>query len=171
MRKMRKALDSKKKRLSWRFFCICILVLSLFANFFPAVKVHAEGELKLNTDILIDNGTNIGGSGEFPIRALLFSKEIEKKNKKLQDTRMEIIAKKELIDFKKQSTNRFNKELVTKNLFQDYSPQIVGHVDSHNEKGIDLFFIGIIGGISLMLLGILFGNRRAKLRQRSRKSV
>lgn len=172
MRKMHKASGSKKMRLSRRFFCICILLLSLLANFFPAVKGQAEGELKLNTDILIDKGTDIGSNGDFPIKALLFSKEIEVQNKKLQQKNLEIIAAKQEIVFNKQSINHFNKGSITKKLFQNYSPQIIDNTDNHHsEKESNLYFIGTIGGFLLMLLGILFGNRWAKHRQRSRKIV
>jgi hypothetical protein len=59
-------------------------MVGAFAFSFPAVKGSADGNLKLNTDVLVNNGTSIGGSGEFSIRGQLFSSELEEQSQKLK---------------------------------------------------------------------------------------
>ena len=87
MHKMHRALVFKHGRLSRRFLCICTLVVGVFAFSFPAVKGSADGKLKLNTDVLMNNGAGIGGSGEFPIRGQLFSGELKNRIKNLKKTK------------------------------------------------------------------------------------
>ena len=90
MHKMHRALVFKHGRLSRRFLCICTLVVGVFAFSFPAVKGSADGKLKLNTDVLMNNGAGIGGSGEFPIRGQLFSSELEEQNQRFKESQAQL---------------------------------------------------------------------------------
>lgn len=171
MHRMHKALVFNNRRLSRRFLCICMLLIGAFAFSFPAVEGHADGSLKLNTDVLMNNGGDIGGTGDFPIRGQLFSSEIEEQNKKLHENQAEVGKHKKTIDFKEKSTESLNTKSMTNNLFHEYQPQVITTAESTGKKDVlSLYILIIVGGIVLTFLGILVGNRRVK-RKRRRRSV
>ena len=101
MHKMHRALVFKHGRLSRRFLCICTLMVGAFAFSFPAVKGSADGNLKLNTDVLVNNGTSIGGSGEFSIRGQLFSSELEEQSQKLKESQAQLAKQIQTINIRK----------------------------------------------------------------------
>ena len=170
MHKMHRALVFKRGRLSRRLLCICMLMIGVFAFSFPAVKGSADGKLKLNTDVLMNNGAGIGGSGEFPIRGQLFSGELEEQNQKLKENQEQLAKQKQTIQFEEKSTQSLNMKPATKNLFQDYQPQVItGAEDSNQKNGMNFYSLGGIGSVFLMLLGILIGNRYAKKKRRRKR--
>ena len=170
MHKMHRALVFKHGRLSRRFLCICTLVVGVFAFSFPAVKGSADGKLKLNTDVLTNNGTGVGGSGEFPIRGQLFSSELEEQNQRFKESQAQLAKQKQTINFEEKSTHSLDIKPATKNLFQDYQPQVITGAENSNEKnGLNFYMLGGVGGIFLTLLGILIGNRYAKKKRRRKR--
>lgn len=172
MHKMHKALVFKDERLIRRFLCICTLIVAASILLFPAVKGYADGSLKLNTDILTNNESGVGGSGEFSIRALLFSKELDEQNQKIQNTQEQVIKNKKEIIFNEKSTQQLDRKVLIKKLFQNYQPQIIEHSGNYEQKEKNNFYlIGILVGPFLTLLGIIFGNKRAKSRQRRTNHV
>ena len=82
-------------------------------------KGSADGKLKLNTDVLMNNGAGIGGSGEFPIRGQLFSGELEEQNQKLKENQEQLAKQKQTIQFEEKSTQSLNMKPAIKNLFQE----------------------------------------------------
>lgn len=170
MHKMHRALVFKHGRLSRRFLCICTLMVGVFAFSFPAVEGNADGNLKLNTDVLMNNGSSVGGSGEFPIRGQLFSNELIEKSQKLQESQAQLAKQKQVINFEEKSTQNFNTKSMTEALFQEYKPQVITTLeDSDNKSEMNLYILGIVGGLALILFGVLIGNRRIKKKWRKNR--
>ena len=170
MYKMHRALVFKRGRLSRRLLCICMLMIGVFAFSFPAVKGNADGNLQLNTDVLMNNGAGVGGSGEFPIRGQLFSSELEEQNQKLKESQVQLAKQKQTIKFDKTSTPALSLKPVTKNLFQNYQPQVISSSEKSDKKSeVNIYLVGVVGGVFLLLIGILIGNRWAKNKRRKKR--
>lgn len=170
MHKMHRALGFKHGRLSRRFLCICTLMVGAFAFSFPAVKGSADGNLKLNTDVLVNNGTSIGGSGEFSIRGQLFSSELEEQSQKLKESQVQLAKQIQTIQFDDKSTQSLDMKPVTKNLFQNYQPQVISSAEKTDKKSEgNIYLIGTVGGVFLLSIGVLIGNRRAKSKRRKKR--
>lgn len=145
-------------------------MVGVFAFSFPAVKGNADGNLKLNTDVLMNNGSSVGGSGEFPIRGQLFSNELIEKSQKLQESQAQLAKQKQVINFEEKSTQNFNTKSMTEALFQEYKPQVITTLeDSDNKSEMNLYILGIVGGLALILFGVLIGNRRIKKKWRKNR--
>ena len=132
--------------------------------------VVIRGALKLNTDVLMNNGSSVGGGGEFPIRGQLFSNELIEKSQKLQESQAQLAKQKQVINFEEKSTQNFNTKSMTEALFQEYKPQVITTLeDSDNKSEMNLYILGIVGGLALILFGVLIGNRRIKKKWRKNR--
>ena len=129
-----------------------------------------SGNLKLNTDVLVNNGTSIGGSGEFSIRGQLFSSELEEQSQKLKESQAQLAKQIQTIQFDDKSTQSLDMKPVTKNLFQNYQPQVISSAEKTDKKSEgNIYLIGTVGGVFLLSIGVLIGNRRAKSKRRKKR--
>lgn len=170
MHKMHRALGSKHWRLFGRFLYIFLLLVGFFAFAFLTVKVHADGHLKLNTDVFLNNGSGVGSNGEFAIRGQLFSKDLDMQIKQLQEQQSQTVQQKKKIDFEHKQLQNFDTKIMTSSLFQNYQPQqVTTDTTTDQKQGMNFYILSIIGGIMFLLLGIVIGNRRMKRKWRQKR--
>lgn len=164
MHKMRKALDSKCERLLYRRFFYeknwLIFFLSLFFCFGISNNVHADGNgsLVLNPNVIMNDDTQIGSSGDFLIRGQLFSDRLNQLSKNNREAQENLIKQVEKIDFENTNTNYQEKIVVPKNLFQNYQPQVVSSKKdntTNNDHSPVLFYIFV--GVTLLIIGSFVG--------------
>lgn len=142
----------KRRRLSMG------LLLLLFLLNVKAVSVVGNGNLKLNTAIITNEQIQTGGGGEFPIRGILFSKELNEQaqqNDALLSQQTDVVGK---LDFQKQSNQKADMQKMKAMLFQDYNPQVILSKSSQDGRSYALYvIIGALAAAVLLVVGVLSG--------------
>lgn len=169
MHKMRKVLDSKCERLLYRCFFYeknwLVFLLSLFFCFGVTNNVYADGNgnLTLNPNIIINDDTQIGSSGDFLIRRQLFSDKLNQTSKNNRKAQENLIKQAEKIDFENRNINYQEKFVIPKNLFQNYQPQVIpSKENSTSSNSQPTILIYIFGGVILLIMGSFVGRNWAR---------
>lgn len=166
---MRKVLGSKCERLLCRRFfyekswCVIVLILSFCFVIVSNVSADGKGSLTLNPNVIMNDDTQVGSSGDFLIRSQLFSDKLNQVSKDNREAQENLIKQAEKIDFEKTNIKSQEKIVVPKNLFQNYQPQVIPSKENrvtNNTQPTILFYIFV--GIILLVIGSFVGRNCAR---------
>ena len=150
-------------------FLLFLLILTVIT--FPnRIFADSDGGLVLDTNIITNKASNAGNASEFPIRAQLFSNQLELQAKKKAKQEKLTLQEVQKIDFKQERINQLyatNVQQVKMNLFKSYTNV---NLSSHDEsKKSQVSFLVLFWVLAIPLL-ILTGFTSKKIANRKAKN-
>lgn len=119
----------------------------------------AQGKLRLNTTVLVNDSVGAGVRGDFAIRGSLFSENLYAKIQEQRDTAVAQLRAARAINFTKNSSKPVDYTPVRAALFQEYSPhKTVATLQEKNERAAAFYLVATVLVIPLVLVaGVLLG--------------
>jgi len=150
-----------------KVFGLAILVL-LFIGPSLLARADDDGKLKLDPNIITNQGAGASSSNDFAIRNELFTSALNQKDHALRKD--ETPQTRQALSFDKPSRNSLystNTNQVTQDLFTNYKPQVITSKTNQTSSQSSLF-LWLIGATGLVLivvaivLGRLMGKRKLR---------
>lgn len=139
----------KKKK---NFFLLAIIIICTIPL---TAKSDSDGNLQLDSDIIITENKGESISSDFPIRSNLFSEKIKVRINEKEKEKSKVTQHIKKINFDKNSENRLysvNYEGVKNNLFDSYSHNFVGSDTMAKQNSNAAIFTLLFLAIPLFLL-------------------
>jgi hypothetical protein len=149
-----------------------LLILAVLFILLSAERGFAtsEGSLVLDTNVLNNQETSVGRTNDFPIRAQLFSTQMDEQIK-LQLEKKEAVAKQiAQVDFEQESTNQLfveNYEVAKSRLFENYKSTSFGDEEQGSQSVNNQLWFLLVIALPLLLLTNIFAKYLARKRRSS----
>jgi len=146
---------SRSYQKEWLAF-LCSLIFCVV--FVSHAYANGDGSLKLDPSVITNNGIQVGANGDFSIRGQLFSDDINKASKNIQQSQEKWMKQLKNIDFQKENLDGKPEIAISKKLFQNYQPQVILSKDKKaisSRKPVPLLYVLV--GVVLLIFGAILG--------------